>query len=478
MGSQNQETQQQQAPALIPHPPHHSPQLHQIGLMGSELGRNHSIPFQDNHQPSHLQLHPHPQLHPQTSPYAQSLEFQQAVRREMEMSRIRDDMIIAGIVRRRIESELRWDLTMPRELTLRPGITGLSFSSPDITGLSFSSQSMGFDAPARFPSMGLMAEAKLFDERNILPNFDREKESVSGESPPFQRITTNLNVSEAITVSEGAKEKEKIILQPNPEKISGLKRKAASSTDAADATENISKAILKKKAKAEWSCAICQVSATSERALNEHLEGKKHKAKEAKLKAKAAKNQFKKSKVEEITSPGTIDELKSNSEPLPSPKAEEASSKTNDQGVFQQNHSPDNLSESHLSSVQTVPKSSNPMKDKYEFWCAICQIGTHSKKVMDGHEAGKKHLAQLRKFNNNDAVGPSYPTKMIINQEAVAENEMVLDSDKVGELWSKSAKRAGKEDAFNAEATKIMVINETKDLPASDDTTKIAGTTN
>ena len=29
----------------------------------------------------------------------------------------------------------------------------------------------------------------------------------------------------------------------------------------------------------DWSCALCQVSATCEAGLNEHLEGKKHKAK-------------------------------------------------------------------------------------------------------------------------------------------------------------------------------------------------------
>ncbi|XP_034695429.1 uncharacterized protein LOC117921600 isoform X5 [Vitis riparia] len=36
----------------------------------------------------------------------------------------------------------------------------------------------------------------------------------------------------------------------------------------------------------EWSCALCQVSTTSEQSLNDHLQGKKHKSKASKLEAK------------------------------------------------------------------------------------------------------------------------------------------------------------------------------------------------
>ena len=38
--------------------------------------------------------------------------------------------------------------------------------------------------------------------------------------------------------------------------------------------------------KSEWSCALCQVSTTSEQSLNDHPQGKKHKSKASKLKAK------------------------------------------------------------------------------------------------------------------------------------------------------------------------------------------------
>ncbi|CAD6210956.1 unnamed protein product [Miscanthus lutarioriparius] len=55
-------------------------------------------------------------------------------------------------------------------------------------------------------------------------------------------------------------------------KVSGVKRKA----DASSATTKPTKL---QTAARDWSCALCQVSATSEAGLNQHLEGKKHKAK-------------------------------------------------------------------------------------------------------------------------------------------------------------------------------------------------------
>jgi hypothetical protein len=41
---------------------------------------------------------------------------------------------------------------------------------------------------------------------------------------------------------------------------------------------------LNKKLKGEWSCELCQINATSENGLNDHLNGKKHKVKEARQK--------------------------------------------------------------------------------------------------------------------------------------------------------------------------------------------------
>ena len=75
-----------------------------------------------------------------------------------------------------------------------------------------------------------------------------------------------------------------ILLQAKPTpNISGAKRKAE--TTSAGGTSELPPFGIKNRPKDEWSCAICQFSALSERALNEHLQGRKHKANEAGLRA-------------------------------------------------------------------------------------------------------------------------------------------------------------------------------------------------
>lgn len=60
-------------------------------------------------------------------------------------------------------------------------------------------------------------------------------------------------------------------------KASGVKRKAAAAISATTTEQQPTG--LQDPSSGEWSCAICQVSATSEANLNQHLEGKKHRAK-------------------------------------------------------------------------------------------------------------------------------------------------------------------------------------------------------
>lgn len=72
-----------------------------------------------------------------------------------------------------------------------------------------------------------------------------------------------------------------LLLQPRPKSIPDLhcaKRKAV--TPAISDNEP-SASGLRKKAKKEWKCTLCQINATSQKHLNKHMRGKKHKAKEA-----------------------------------------------------------------------------------------------------------------------------------------------------------------------------------------------------
>lgn len=74
--------------------------------------------------------------------------------------------------------------------------------------------------------------------------------------------------------------------RPDPE-LYNAKRKAATLT----VSETKPSALdLKKKQKEKWSCALCEIKATSESGLNAHLNGKKHKIKEARQNKKICKN--------------------------------------------------------------------------------------------------------------------------------------------------------------------------------------------
>ncbi|KAL3586422.1 hypothetical protein D5086_013289 [Populus alba] len=97
-----------------------------------------------------------------------------------------------------------------------------------------------------------------------------------------------------------------VVLQKKPDpNLCGVKRKAV--TPVAEGVGELPFAGIKKKPKEEWSCALCQVSATSERGLNEHLQGRRHKAKEAGLRAqKMARNPNKASLPKETTKTAKI----------------------------------------------------------------------------------------------------------------------------------------------------------------------------
>lgn len=178
--------------------------------------------------------------------------------------------------------------------------------------------------------------------------------------------------------------------QPN-ENVSGSKRKAPSPSPpppaaGVDASEPPPDIISTKRARQEWNCDICQVSATCQNGLSEHLQGKKHKSKEAAVGDQRAGKNYSmglQPKRHEKTA-GTIS--KTDDDPPP---------------LRETLKSDDSKKNQSVALVQKRKKSGDTKKKKYRFWCEMCQVGTRSQKVMNDHKMGKKHMGRLERCHDS-----------------------------------------------------------------------------
>lgn len=270
-----------------------------------------------------------------------------------------------------------------------------------------------------------------------------------------------------------------VVLQKIPDpNLCGAKRKAV--TPAAESVGELPFAGIKKKPKEEWSCALCQVSATSERGLNEHLQGRRHKAKEAGLRAqKMARNPNKASLPKETTKTAKVTiptaglemEAKIENESLQLNKSDNFSNKKienkedrgnrNDVQLQQKNQQLEDLNKNMAEAVQTKERTPEiKMKKKFKFWCEMCQIGAYSEMVMEAHKKGKKHLARLQKSSHNgEAVQADKKAKD--SEVAVKETE---DSEFVAERATDSGLAARGADT---ERTETTVANADEPRPPS-----------
>ncbi|KAL0286168.1 UNVERIFIED_CONTAM: hypothetical protein Scaly_2797900 [Sesamum calycinum] len=314
------------------------------------------------------------------------------------------------------------ELRMEMDLALRKGGNGFPFGP---------CPQLEFESPTRSSLLGMRAEGRSIEGRFAMSLEEMRRrngrhESGSSGTQPFQRGTADLRISEVKPVAEGTKKNRQSCLcimlinifksyvciwvfisefvsleAKHDDNISGSKRKAVTLLGV-DATEHSSIGISKKKAKEEWSCALCQVSATSERVLNEHLQGKKHKLKEAALKAERVGKNY------------TIGLSKRATKSVQTGKS---SSKRQDMLPL--------LEKNQSTLVENVQKTGAPDSSKYRFWCEICNIGTPSQKVMNAHKKGKKHVRRLQGSDKKCQATPSHPKKILVvlNQaELVSEN--------------------------------------------------------
>lgn len=203
--------------------------------------------------------------------------------------------------------------------------------------------------------------------------------------------------------------------------ISGLNRKRKASTHDAD---HYGGRDLEKKPK-RWICELCNVHATCESNLKDHLRGKRHQLmlegvppqsigissspvikeftantnkpiktfgspSDPKMK-KAVKAHGKPSEKSRI---GSSDKpnMKKGTKPY-GKSSENTRAEATDKDKKQKNRP------NSLSKVQKPGPSTTPVKvdfnKKFRYWCKICQVGANSEIVLSAHEKGKRHLQSL-----------------------------------------------------------------------------------
>ncbi|KZV35525.1 hypothetical protein F511_21361 [Dorcoceras hygrometricum] len=407
-------------------------QAHGAALMDPDFMRlHHGYIRNDNTNNLRHQSHFHPQ------------DLHEVLRREIERERIREEIIMSEIVRRRtLEIEVRRELMMGREIPLRKGCEGSPYVSPPV---------MRFESPMRSSLSGTRAQGWSAVERLGMALVDKKKQEQRYQNggldaSPCQSRSADLRFPEVNPASEGNSKKERILLLTKPcENVPGSKRKAMAPPEELPAD-----IVYYTKAKAEWSCALCQVSATSEKALEGHMGGKKHKSKEAALipqrggknysiglySSKAAKSNC----VVSTIDPGEEEKVNYKAQSLLSDKEGEATSKEDDL-PFLENPRSERSKKIQSEVIQKVQKNEDdPKKKAYNHWCKICQVGTLSSRVMNSHKMGKKHCSRLRLCEQNGRTGS-------INQ-----NKTVALADSVEE-----ASENGKNINFRKSSTRLLV---------------------
>uniref|UniRef100_A0A5B7CBP8 C2H2-type domain-containing protein n=1 Tax=Davidia involucrata TaxID=16924 RepID=A0A5B7CBP8_DAVIN len=370
-------------------------------------------------------------------------DVREAIQREVEKERIREEIIAAEITRKRLlEAEVRREMLMEREMALRGGAAGgFSFLSAAAASVS---TAMLFEPRLSIlhQAEGRSLEEKLAWSLEERLGYSARREIGSMETLPFQR-NVEPKISEVKPLPEVSKEKVIFLAKPDGN-LSGAKRKGV--TPPAVGASELPLVVLKKKPKEEWSCALCQVSATSEQGLNEHLQGKKHKAREAGLRAQRTGKNYaiglfpkktKPTKLAEITDKtGPEQGEKLEGEALQVSKTVETSlqkksntedMKKNNELPFQINQEADDSKKKKWEAGEKMQKTGEHKKKRFKFWCEMCQIGAYSEKVMNTHKKGKKHVGRLQELNQNGGSAPaaqmSEATKKANDFDVVAKDE-------------------------------------------------------
>ncbi|KAH0970119.1 hypothetical protein GBA52_022275 [Prunus armeniaca] len=203
--------------------------------------------------------------------------------------------------------------------------------------------------------------------------------------------------------------------------LSGVKRKTPPTAGASE----LPPTGLKKKPKEIWSCAMCHVSARSQKVFNQHLNGKKHKANEARLRAqklgKSSSSAPLSKQTAKFSEPEEVTESLDPSDGLYEKMQDACTSKEKKEELpMQKDQCREDLKiKDEVEMVQGPGRKGAVRKKKFKFWCEWCKVGAYSPKVMLAHMTGKKHIARRQEVTqSNVPIASSLASSVEASKEA------------------------------------------------------------
>ncbi|XP_034225015.1 uncharacterized protein LOC117634858 isoform X2 [Prunus dulcis] len=304
--------------------------------------------------------------HPHALRATQQTQTAAMIERQLEKEKIREE-IMAAERRRLLEVEVRRELMLERDIVMRRAAAA---------------DGLAFDHHPRLLHHSLDHDrfaASLINNHNLLP-----------------------------------------LAKPGPI-LSGVKRKTPPTASASE----LPPTGLKKKHKEIWSCAMCQVSARSQKVFNQHLNGKKHKANEARLRAqklgKSSSSAPLSKQTAKFSEPEEVTESLDPSDGLDEKMQDACTSKEKKEELpMQKDQCGEDLKiKDEVEMVQGPGRKEAVRKKKFKFWCERCKVGAYSPKVMLAHMTGKKHIARRQEVTqSNVPIASSLASSVEASKEA------------------------------------------------------------
>ncbi|KAK8697228.1 hypothetical protein V6N13_113380 [Hibiscus sabdariffa] len=348
---------------------------------------------------------------------------------ELEKLQIREQIMASEVARRiALEAEVRREMVTEWEMAAMHRVreTGLSFEQ---------SLTMHLDPRLPLHSLNRWRPEACFNMLSPPPTL---LPSPVVLPPPLTQVLE----SEVKDASEEKKNRLIILPKPDPNRVVGAKWKTPPPAGTTELPRpSISSKVTQNE---EWSCAICQINASSDEVLAGHLGGKKHKANEARQKAhEREKNSDtnivtlpkKHKQSDEITEDnGKIKNEKDLQLIKIDVKAENLMEKKVADSL-EKKHAPtamddvekkfeDSLEKKHAPTVMNVVDMTPKLeKKKKKFRCEICSVDVNSEVIMKTHEKGRKHKARLREIGkSNVAALATTATANTFTKQATSSN--------------------------------------------------------